>query len=119
MSSQNSSGFWSQNSIQIFSVEFGPRKKECTCLGDITRPKVAERMLDLYCRDKPYKIVPGDGNFIGGVDADANDTALNVALPSRTRCGTLDELDVSEENECACRDKDGAGATYGTWEAIQ
>ena len=40
-------------------------------------------MLDLYCRAKPYEIVPGDGRFIGGVDD--NDTALNVALPSRTR----------------------------------
>ena len=44
---------------------------------------MAERVLDLYCRDKPYQIVPGDGDYIGGLDA--NDTALNVALPSRTR----------------------------------
>ena len=46
-------------------------------------------------RDKPYETMPGDGNYIGGIDA--NGTALDVAVPSKARCGTLDELNITKE----------------------
>ena len=39
--------------------------------------------------------MPGDGSYIGGIDA--NGTALDVAVPSKARCGTLDELDITKE----------------------
>ena len=32
-----------------------------------------------------------------------------------SRCGTLDELDVSALNECACEAKEGVGSGYGQW----
>ena len=38
-----------------------------------------------------------------------------MTLYVHSRCGTLDELDVSVDNECACEAKEGAGSGYGQW----
>ena len=29
--------------------------KGCTCLGDVTKPQNAEKMLDLYCREEEHR----------------------------------------------------------------
>jgi hypothetical protein len=49
-----------------------------------------------------------------GVTRDSLGVPIPQVVPNKTRCGSLDPVDMTEENKCSCKPKDdyGSGNEY-------
>ncbi len=89
-----------------------PRPKRCVCLGNLETPEMATKALDLYCRNETLD----KGKVMPSLDYDADGKEIPVFVPDKTRCGTLDPLDIDNmENKCKCYPKDDKGSDEGIW----
>ena len=79
--------------------------KRCQCLGDFKKTSYATDALNLYCRNDTYQVLPG-------LSLDPNTKQpLEQVVPSKTRCGSLDPVELTLENKCHCLPKDGLGSS--------
>ena len=85
--------------------------KRCKCLGSFSSPAQSLAALDDYCR---ASFNTGYDVMKSGRERDAvTHEYVDLVVPEKSRCGSLDELEIKAENECKCESKNGEGAEDG------
>ena len=76
--------------------------QRCQCLGDFSFQNYSINALDMYCRNKTWETLPSgyDGNM----------QPIKIVVPDKTRCGSLDPLEMDLDKSCSCWQTNGEGA---------
>ena len=61
--------------------------------------------LDMYCRNDTWRVMPSI------VRDPTTGIPLDQVVPNKTRCGSLDPVEMTLNNTCHCWPKEGKGAS--------
>ena len=129
------------NKIPLIPLLYFPALR-CQCLGDFSNRNYSINALDMYCRNETWPEMVNISSFLdkrfqrfnrnkkntnfyfskifqvmpSGTAFDQNTIEpLDMIVPYKTRCGSLDPLEMSEETKCNCWQTSGEGSCKFFW----